>query len=206
MRPATVWKSYRAVFTNRGFLLGSAALSFAGMPLLAWIGQSPVIFIERLGMTPLKFGLLQIPIFASLIAGNISLSRRAGKLSTAHLIAGGTLPLLGGLALALALLVYPGAWVWLILSMSLYAYGMGMVNAVLYRLALYSSDVSKGTVSASLGMVMLFFYAAGIEVVKFGSVWGGNGWFTAACMVMGLAYWVAMRAFLKWSARGEAVL
>jgi DHA1 family multidrug/chloramphenicol efflux transport protein-like MFS transporter len=202
MRPSTVWKGYRAVFTNRGFLLGSAALSFAGMPLLAWIGQSPVIFIERLGMTPLRFGLLQIPVFAALIAGNLSLSYGAGKFSTAHLIKRGTLPLLGGLILGLGMLVFPSAWVWLILAMSLYAYGMGQVNAVLYRLALYSSDVSKGAVSASLGMVLLFFYAGGIEIVKFGYGWGGNGWFAAACMGSGLAYWVTVRAFLAWSVRG----
>ncbi len=206
MRPSTVWKNYRAVFTNRGFLLGSAALSFAGMPLLAWIGQSPVIFIERLGMTPLQFGLLQIPIFTALIAGNLHLSYSAGKLSTAHLITRGTLPLLAGLTLGLGMLFFPGAWMWLILSMSVYAYGMGQVNAVLYRLALYSSDVSKGAVSASLGMVMLFLYAAGIEIVKFGYGWGGNGWFTSACMAAGVAYWVTMRGFLAWSARGQSAV
>jgi DHA1 family multidrug/chloramphenicol efflux transport protein-like MFS transporter len=201
MRPGHVARNYRLVFANARFLLGTAAMCFAGIPLMAWIGQSPVILIERAGLDPLTFGLWQLPVFASLIAGNLVLSRYAERVSPARLVAWGTVPLLAGVALGLGIFARPGAWGWLIVSTSVYAFGMGLVNAVFYRLALYASDVSKGTVSAALGMVLLATYSLGIEAAKMGHAAWGNPGFAAVCAAAGVFYYWTQRAFLR---RGPA--
>ncbi|MER3609384.1 hypothetical protein J8805_29295, partial [Klebsiella pneumoniae] len=40
------------------------------LPLLAWIAQSPVIIISGEQATSYEYGMLQVPIFGALIAGN----------------------------------------------------------------------------------------------------------------------------------------
>ncbi|TJZ65636.1 MFS transporter [Chitiniphilus eburneus] len=201
LRARHIWHDYRAVLGNRRFLLGTLALSAGGMPLMAWIGQSPVILIERAGMSALDFGIWQIPIFAALIAGNLALARYAARVPVRRLVAIGSVPLMAGPILTLATLWQPAGWGWLIAGIAIYAFGLGLANAVLYRLTLFASDIGKGTVSASLGMVTLLACSLGIELVKIGYAWLGNGWVALVSCAAGLGYIHCTRAFLGGEAK-----
>ncbi|WP_051711101.1 MFS transporter [Andreprevotia chitinilytica] len=194
---AGMWRDYRTVFSNRRFLLGMLSVSLSGIPLLAWIGQSPVVLMTRNGMSALDFGLWQIPIFAALIGGNLTLARFTERVPVARLIGLGSIPLLTGLLINLGVLWQEHGWGWLIAGTAVYAYGLGLIGAGLYRLALFSSDVSKGTVSASLGMASLLIYSVGIELVKFGYLSFGNIWFAAVCLMAGLLFLWVKAAFLR---------
>ncbi|KAF0813289.1 Multidrug transporter MdfA [Andreprevotia sp. IGB-42] len=192
-----MWRDYSTVFGNRRFLLGVLAVALSGLPLLAWIGQSPVILMTRAGLDSLDFGVWQIPIFIALIAGNLTLARFAMRVPVRRLVGLGSIPLLAGLALNLLVLWQPHAWGWLILGLSVYAYGLGLIGAGLYRLALFSSSMSKGTVSAALGMSTLLIYSLGIELVKFGYLGFGNAWFAVFCLLAGLGFVWVKSAFLQ---------
>ena len=50
--------------------------------------------------------------------------------------------------------------------MSLISFGEGMSFSVLYRFALMSSEVSKGTVAASVSMLLMLCFFIVIELVR----------------------------------------
>ncbi|MBM3114317.1 MFS transporter [Jeongeupia naejangsanensis] len=189
---------YRKVFTNRRFVCGALAIGAASLPLLTWIGQAPVILMERAQMTPLAYGLWQIPIFAALIAGNLTLARMADRVPITRMIKFGLAPVMAGLTLAaIAMLIDHTAVAWLVAGISLCAFGAGLANAALYRLTLFSSQVSKGTVAASLGMITMLLFTIGIEIVRWGYAGGGNVWFACANFVVGIGFCLLVHRFLS---------
>ncbi|ACR70976.2 multidrug transporter MdfA [Edwardsiella ictaluri] len=187
-------RDYTLVLKNRRFLCGSLACGFASLPLLAWIAQSPVIIISGEGLSSYDYGMLQVPIFGMLILGNLTLARLSGRRPVRRLIQLGAWPMVGGLAIAAASTLYSAhAYLWMTAGLSLYAFGIGLANAGLYRLTLFSSTMSKGTVSAAMGMISMFIYTLGIEVGKYAWLLGGNGAFNLFNLISGLL-WLALIA------------
>lgn len=193
----TLWKDYGSVYRNRRFVLGGLALSLTAVPLLGWIALAPVILMQSAQLSTLEYGLWQIPVFTGLIAGNLLLAKLVGKLPIQRLLQLGTWPMLVGLVGAQYLLIAPQHWLWLVWAMGLAAIGMGMINAALYRLTLFASEQSKGIVAASLGMLNMVVFAAGIELLKWGYALWGNRSFVLICLACGLTAVVCRRAFLS---------
>ncbi|KFK93727.1 MULTISPECIES: MFS transporter [unclassified Serratia (in: enterobacteria)] len=194
---ANLWRDYRQVLMNRRFVCGALAIGFASLPLLAWIAQSPVILISGESLSTMEYGLLQIPVFGALIVGNLTLARLTGKHSVEHPIKLGAWPMIVGLMIAaLATVFSEHAYLWMTAGLSLYAFGIGLANAGLYRLTLFSSDVSKGTVSATMGMLSMAVFTVGIELAKVAYVWGGSGWFNLFNLLSGLLWLALVVVFL----------
>lgn len=146
-------RDYKAVLKNLRFVSGALAIGFVSLPLLAWIAQSPVIIISGEQMSTYEYGLLQVPIFGALIIGNLVLAKLTARRSVRSLIVMGGWPMMFGLALAaLATVISSHAYLWMTAGLSIYAFGIGIANAGLVRLTLFASDISKGTVSAAMGM------------------------------------------------------
>ena len=170
---ANMWHDYKQVLANRRFLCGSLALGFASLPLLAWIAQSPVILISGEQLSTFEYGILQVPIFGALIIGNLTLARLSGKTSIPQLIRYGAGPMIVGLMIAAGSTLYSShAYLWMTAGLSLYAFGIGLANAGLVRLTLFASDISKGTVSAAMGMISMMIFTLGIELAKGATVEG----------------------------------
>ncbi|WP_347359913.1 undecaprenyl-diphosphate phosphatase, partial [Pseudomonas sp. MWU12-2115] len=91
---------------------------------------------------------------------------------------------LNGLLLMLGGVLFAAEPVWLMVAgMSLMSFGEGLSFGVLYRFALMSSPVAKGTVSASMSMLSMAGYALGIEIFRVAYLLGGMAGF-AACSVL----------------------
>jgi len=191
-------KDYKEVLKNRQFLCGALAIGFASLPLLAWIAQSPVILISGEGLPPFEYGLLQVPIFGALIIGNITLAKLTGKRSVEQLIKLGAGPMVLGLVMAAAATLLSGhAYFWMTAGLSLYAFGIGVANAGLYRLTLFSSTMSKGTVSAAMGMISMAVFTLGIELAKVAYVEGGSGVFNLFNLLSGLCWLGLVAVFIR---------
>ncbi|WP_313739196.1 MFS transporter [Pseudomonas sp.] len=154
-------RGYGQLLGNRRFVAGSAALGLVGLPLIAWIGLSPVLLIHDEGLSAMAYALWQLPVFAGLILGNLIINHIADRYPLATLLRGALLPYLAGLAVLVL-----ATWLWpsvpsVVLGLSLYAAGLGIANAVLYRLTLFSSLQSKGLVSAMLGMITIALLGLG---------------------------------------------
>lgn len=189
---------YREVLTNQGVVTGSLSIGLVTLPLLAWVAQSPVLLIQDAGMSPLRYGWLQVPVFTGLIIGNIALSKLSGKVNIRTPIWLGIVPITLGLSIAAgSALFMVHAWDWIIGGLSLYALGTGLVNAGLYRLTLFSSPTGKGTVAAALGLITIVVFAVGIEVAKQLYFAWGNGIFMLAGLISGLTGALMITAFMK---------
>ena len=191
-------QDYGAVLKNRRFVAGSLAIGFVSLPLLAWIAQSPIIIISGEKASTYEYGLLQVPIFGALIIGNLVLARLTSRRTVRALILMGTWPIMTGLVLAAAATVVSShAYLWMTAGLSFYAFGIGIANAGLVRLTLFASDISKGTVSAAMGMLQMLIFTVGIEVSKYAYLWGGNGLFSVFNLLNGVL-WLALTVyFLK---------
>ena len=55
-------------------------------------------------------------------------------------------------------------WLWSVLGTSLYAFGIGLIFPTLFRFTLFTNNLPKGTVSASLNMVILAVMAVSVEI------------------------------------------
>lgn len=190
-------QDYRLVLGNRRFMAGAIALGCVSLPLLAWIAQSPVMIINAAKMSSYQYGLMQVPVFGGLILGNLVLARLTHKYSIKTLIRAGGWPILGGLLLAAGFTFYSAtAWWGMVAGLSIYAFGIGVANAGLVRLTLFASQVSKGAVSAAMGMIQMTIFTAGIEVSK--HIWaiGGSLGFNLFDLAAGIVWFALARSFL----------
>ncbi|MGM1325541.1 MFS transporter, partial [Klebsiella michiganensis] len=191
-------RDYREVLKNLRFVAGALATGFVSLPLLAWIAQSPVIIISGEQATSYEYGLLQVPIFGALIAGNLVLARQTSRKTVRSLIILGGWPIMIGLLIAaVATVASTHAYLWMTAGLSIYAFGIGLANAGLVRLTLFASEMSKGTVSAAMGMLQMLIFTVGIEVSKHAYEAGGSGLFSLLNLMSGVL-WLAMTVyFLK---------
>ncbi|MRS13793.1 MdfA family multidrug efflux MFS transporter [Enterobacteriaceae bacterium RIT691] len=191
-------KDYGLVLKNLRFVAGSLAIGFVSLPLLAWIAQSPVIIISGEQATTYEYGLLQVPIFGALIIGNLTLAKLTSRRSVRWLIIAGGWPIVAGLILAAAAtMVSSHAYLWMTAGLSIYAFGIGLANAGLVRLTLFASEMSKGTVSAAMGMLQMLIFTVGIEVSKHAYAFGGNGLFSLFNLASGIL-WLGLAVYFLW--------
>lgn len=189
---ASLWQDYYLVLSNYRFITGAFTIGFSGFPLQIWIALAPLILISGEKISTVGYGLLQIPVFSSLIIGNLVVSYLSNKKSAECIVKLGRVPMIvGALIIVVASNFFALPVLFIIAGTSLYAFGLGLANAGLYRLTLFSSDVSKGTVSAALCMISLTTYSIGIEIAKFSYLYYGNvafGMFVSIscvlCMIM----------------------
>lgn len=193
-----LWRDYVEVMKNLRFVAGALATGFVSLPLLAWIAQSPIIIISGEQLSSYEYGLLQVPIFGALIIGNLVLARLTSRRTVRALIIMGGWPIAAGLLLAaVATVASSHAYLWMTAGLSLYAFGIGLANAGLVRLTLFASDMSKGTVSAAMGMLQMFIFTVGIEISKHAWLSGGNGLFSLFNLANGLLWLGLMVVFLR---------
>ncbi|MDU9390653.1 MFS transporter [Pseudomonas sp. zfem002] len=161
---------YAQLLGNRRFVAGSAALGLIGLPLIGWIGLSPVLLIHDEGLSKMEYALWQLPVFGGLILGNLIINRIADRYPLTSLVRGALWPFLIGLLVAMLATWFVPSVSSLVLGLSIYALGLGIGNAVLYRMTLFSSEQSKGLVSAMLGMITIALLGlGGVVLALFGA-------------------------------------
>ncbi|NLY64383.1 MAG: MFS transporter [Alcaligenaceae bacterium] len=186
---ASIWAHYKTTLRNRNFIQLALFSPIIGLPMLVWIGLSPVFLIKDLGLSNMGYAQAQIPIFACLILGNVILARVSGKVPVGQTVYY-ALPLVvsGGLCLLLAGLIPAFALTGLILGMSLLALSQGLSFAVLYRLTLLSSQAPKGVVAAAMSLIMMLMSAISIELFKWLYVIAHLPWLCIACATLAAIY------------------
>ena len=103
--------------------------------------------------------------------------------------------LLGLLIAAADTLVLHHAYLWMTAGLACTLSAIGLANVGLYRLTLFSSNVSKGTVSATMGMLSMMVFTVGIELARVAYVWGGSGLFNLFNLISGLCWLTLVALF-----------
>lgn len=158
---------YKKIMKSKQFVYGSLAIGFANIPLLSWIGLSPLILMNEKKLSVIYYAILQFPVFGGLIIGNIILSYLINKNKLRNLIILGSKPMLFGLVIAnLSFFSKDKSYLLTIFGLSIYSFGLGITNACLTRLTLFSSNISKGTVSSAMGIISMMIIIIGMEISK----------------------------------------
>ena len=193
---AAVASDYCAVLSNRRFMMGTCAAAFVTLPLLIWISQAPMILMVKAHLSPIAFGLWQVPIFTGLIIGNFAVGPLVARMPIGRLVNIGVPFVLGGLCLAwVAMLIAPASYVWLVIGMTISALGSGISSAALTRLTLFSTPIAKGTVSAAFSMIMMLIFTLGMEGVALGYPYGGNLFFASIALIFGIVFFICAKRF-----------
>ena len=193
-----IFDDFKKVFTNSRFLSLSLALPLVGMPLMLWIALSPIILVDELKLSSVQYGLAQFPVFFGLIAGNIILIKVIDRFPLGKTILMGLpIMLLGTLFLVLGVIWQSYLVPCLLIGMTLVSLGEGISFSVMYRFALMSSEMSKGTVAAAVSMLLMISFFAIIELVRvlytYFHIWA----FALASVVLIGIWFTQPRAVLK---------
>ncbi|MCU0070333.1 MFS transporter [Pseudomonas koreensis] len=179
---------YLALLRNRTFLGTCVALGLMSLPLIAWIGLAPLLLIQSLGLTTREYALWQIPVFSAVMVGNLILDRLLPTRKLPQLIRLALWPFCLGLLTLMVAAMTSLSLIAVIVGLALYAVGLGMSNAALYRLALFSSDDSKGLVSAAIGMISIAVMGVGGSLIA--AIGGGT-------RLESFAIWAALGGLLS---------
>ncbi|MFP2307986.1 UNVERIFIED_ORG: putative MFS family arabinose efflux permease [Citrobacter freundii] len=193
-----VLRDFREVFRNRVFLFGAATLSLSYIPMMSWVAVSPVILIDAGGMSTSEFAWAQAPVFGAVIVANMVVVRFVKDPTQPRFIWRAAPIQLSGLAVLIAgNLLWPHVWLWSVLGTSLYAFGIGMIFPTLFRFTLFSNNLPKGTVSASLNMVILTVMAVSVEIGRWLWFNGGRISFHLLAVAAGIAVVFTLAGLLK---------
>ena len=187
-----ILSDFKEVLSNQRFLILTLSMPLISMPLMLWIALSPVMLVENLGLTSTQYGLAQFPVLGGLIAGNLVLLKLVDRWPLGLTVLRAVpLMLLGAIFILLGMLFSEYFLVCLIVGMTLMSFGEGLSFSVLYRFALMSSDVSKGTVAAAVSILLMLSFFVVIEVVRtfYGmfELWA----YSLSCLVL-IALWFTL--------------
>lgn len=175
LTPRALWQAYRVTLRSARLWLGSVMLGLAIAPLLTWIAVGPIVLIERAGLSQMQYGVLQIPVFGMLIAGNLILARQVGRWSYAALTRAGVCAIVAGALLNLVgLVATDGGYPVLLVATALHALGLGMFYGVVYRQTLFAVEgTNRATVAGGMSMICIVVAVGTIELAKMlYLVWG----------------------------------
>ncbi|WP_380182492.1 MFS transporter [Kalamiella sp. sgz302252] len=154
----SLWREYR-------FISGTVALGLFSLPLVAWVGMSPLLLMATLGYSQTTYALLQFPVFGGVIAGTLLLNALASRYSLRRLFFIALVPSGAG-AVGLGLFsCFAITLPWMILLLALYAMGLGFGSSILYRLTLFSVRSGRGYAAAMLGMLSTAVIVVGIAIL-----------------------------------------
>ncbi|WP_058912113.1 MFS transporter [Entomohabitans teleogrylli] len=201
---SAIWRDFRSIIANPVFLSGTLTITAIYIPLMSWVAISPLVLMQDRGLSSTGYAWSQVPVFGCVIVGNLLSGYLAGK-NAHHKVLRRSAPLLvaaGPLALALDHLL-SGGWPGPVAGMSLFALSVGLMFPVLFRLTLFSDSAPKGTVSATLNIILLALMALGIELARWlWQQWGSDTFHLMTLACAGLSI-IALRVFIQRRERVE---
>lgn len=191
-----ILNNYKRLFCNKGFIIGSLAGGLLGLPCVVWIALSPVMIVTRANLSMFEYGLWQLPIFGTFIAGNVCLQYLTHKTTLIKMMGwGSVLAFLSLLLTGILPVCFDRQFIWLVPGLVGYFFGYGLAYAPLNRYILFATPVSKGTAAALMSMIAMCVQALGIEIGNDLYVVFGNVFFGLYCALLGVMY-VALVAWL----------
>lgn len=193
-----LFSDFKKIYSDRHFLGFTVALPIITMPLMLWIALSPVMLVDTLGFSSVQYGLAQFPIFFALIAGNIVLIKVIDRFALGKTaLIGVPIMFLGTLILLLGAIWNTYLVPCLLVGMALISFGEGISFSVMYRFALMSSNISKGTVAAAVSMFLMFAFFIIIELVRILYIYFEVYGFAIACLVLIILWFIYPQGVLK---------
>lgn len=189
LSPQVIISNYKALLCNKYFLMGSMSFGLMALPCIIWVAFAPIILIQEAHLSEMAYGLWQMPIFGACILGNMLLHKMTHRGAVKQLIFSGSYVMCFGLLLMFLLpLIGGNSYIWFMTGTILYFFGMGFVGSPLYRFALFSTPLIKGTAAALLSMLGMCIQALGLNIGDYFYASHNNLILGFYCVLIGLVY------------------
>lgn len=159
---------YSKILSSPKFLLGAVIYSLFFAGLIAWITISPFLLLSRYHYSPLQFGLIQIPIFASYILG-ILLLKLALKfqLSEETIISRGMSILVFTSICAFGMVLSDNINLFSLMAiLCVFTMSYGFIAAPLNRFTITSLPFGMGKMMAMFDLILGIFATAATMIVN----------------------------------------
>lgn len=156
LRPRQLAATYGTIITTPYFMLASLAMAGSAGAIYAQASVLPFILMERIGLTPTKFGAAMLIQSLSYIFGSVVLRTLIGRFGAFRLVPVG-LACIGtaSLVLALGLKLYEPTFLGVMGPVGVYAFGIAFVTPAMSTAAMAPFPRSAGAASAVLGFLQM---------------------------------------------------
>ncbi|MBX9459092.1 MAG: multidrug effflux MFS transporter [Rhizobium sp.] len=155
-RPGPILAGYAEVLADPRFVFGSLVISAAVGILYTLASVLPFVLIDRVGLTPLQYGMGMLIPSGSYFVGSIVVRHLLKRLSAKRLTVPGLLIiLLGGGVLATAIQVLPLSFISVMVPVALCAFGIAFVTPYMMTAAVTPFPHIAGTAAAMMGFIQM---------------------------------------------------
>lgn len=149
-RPRPLLASFVSAARDGGALRLSAAIALTFGALFLYVASAPAIVVDHLGLGERDFGVLFIPLVATMMLGSYLTGRLAGRVGQgAFVLAGMLVALAGGVfAIVYQAVVDVPVLLWTVLPVATASFGVSLVFPILTIALLDSRPRERGAVSS----------------------------------------------------------
>jgi DHA1 family multidrug/chloramphenicol efflux transport protein-like MFS transporter len=155
--------SYKRIYTNKNFTFGIITMALTLIPVISWVGLSPVIIMDKMHQSFTIYIIYQAIIFGGFILSSAIIQKIAGRFSFYSLIIIGSIVAFFGILIA-AIFSYNGPV--FVAGMCIYSIGVGLYNGSIVRIALMGTGESTSLSSAAMSLINSFILATGLEITN----------------------------------------
>lgn len=189
LRIGVVTHNYLSLFKNKAFMFGAVGLGVGTIPIIAWIGVSPVILMQESHLSVFSYALWQMPVFLASTAGNLGMRILTHFFTLSRITFIGTICMaLSALITILAIYLFDKHYSAIIIGICCYAFSWGLASSPLTRLTLFSTFIPKGTASAVMNLTLMLIIALGNQTAGFLYIYYHNLSFSLFCGIAGILY------------------
>ncbi|MBP9743547.1 MAG: hypothetical protein KBD37_09335, partial [Burkholderiales bacterium] len=138
------------------------------VPIIAWIGLSPNIILNKMHGSYSEYIIYQSVMFGGFILSNLFVQKISGKVSFQKIIKTGGIISLVGASFAAIFHMYG---VLFISGMFVYAFGFGLCNGVIIRISLTSTGQSSSLSSSAFSVINCIYLATALEIYNIVCGW-----------------------------------
>nr|WP_312990000.1 multidrug effflux MFS transporter [Comamonas koreensis] len=176
LRLRSVASTYLHIASDRQFLLPALALSSAFFVLFIYIAGASLVYQQRFGLSPDRFGLVFGATGVAVLMGAVTSGKLVQRAGVARLAVIGALLMVAGSGLALAAAAAQLGLPGIVLGMFLAMWGLGMAEATLMSMAMGSQHSALGSTAALLGAFQLSISSAATPLAGKVVVLGTTPW------------------------------
>ena len=155
-RPGPILSGYAEILTDLRFVSGSVVISGAVGILYTLASVLPFVLIDRVGLTPLQYGMGMLIPSGSYFLGSIVVRALLKRMAAISLTTPGLLLItLGGAALMAAIHFLPLSFPTVMAPVALCAFGIAFVTPYMMTAAVAPFPHIAGTASAMMGFIQM---------------------------------------------------
>ena len=155
-RPGPILASYCEILTDLRFVSGSLVMSAAVGVLYTLASVLPFVLIDRVGLTPLQFGMGMLIPSGSYFLGSIVVRQMLTRVGARRLVVPGlTIIMVGGAVLMAGIHFLPLSFTSIMAPVAICAFGIAFVTPYMMTAAVAPFGHIAGTAAAMMGFIQM---------------------------------------------------